>query len=73
MPTSPFFAAVAAVALAAPAALAAVEAEAGQSAQAGVDAQAAVGVAADRSLIAIELPNNDDSDITSINFACAFS
>jgi hypothetical protein len=73
VPTSPFFAAVAAVALATPAALAAVDADAGQAARAAIDAQAAVDVTVDGGLIAIELPSNDDSDITSINFACAFS
>lgn len=65
MPTNPFFAVVAAVALATPAAAAAVDA----LSTAEVTAEAA----ADQSLIAIELSTDDDGDVDSINFACAFS
>ena len=66
MPTNPFFALVAAVALAASAAQAAVETP--QQDQATTN----------QSLIAFELPtdgtlSDTDSDTTSINFACAVS
>ncbi|MFY1695226.1 MULTISPECIES: hypothetical protein [unclassified Solwaraspora] len=66
MPTNPFFAVIAAVALATPAAAAAVDAQS--------TAEATAEAAAEQSLIAIELPTGDDTgEVDSINFACAFS
>ncbi|WFE27280.1 hypothetical protein O7623_29260 [Solwaraspora sp. WMMD791] len=66
MPTNPFFAVIAAVALATPAAAAAADAQ--------TAADVAAEVAAEQSLIAIELPAGDDTgEADSINFACAFN